>query len=70
MGQTINPFGKDIIKVSTEFCGRELSIETNRVAFKSHTVWVRYGDNVVAGTALASDKPRARCGLFPVNDRL
>ena len=66
MGQTINPFGKDIIKVSTEFCGRELSIETNRVAFKSHTVWVRYGDNVVAGTALASDKPRANADYFPL----
>lgn len=66
MGQTINPFGKDIIKVSTEFCGRELSIETNRVAFKSNTVWVRYGDNVVAGTGLASDKPRAGADYFPL----
>lgn len=66
MSQTINPFGKDIIKVSTQFCGRELSIETNRVAFKSHTVWVRYGDNVVAGTALASDKPREGSDYFPL----
>ncbi len=34
MAETINPFGKKIIKVSTDFCGRELSLEVGRVGFR------------------------------------
>ena len=53
MGQTINPFGKDIIKVETELCGRPLSLEVGRVGFRtSASVLVRYGDTVVLGTAM------------------
>lgn len=53
MGQTINPFNKDIIKVETEFCGRPLSLEVNRVGFRtSASVIARYGDTVVLGTAM------------------
>ncbi|MGC1177356.1 MAG: polyribonucleotide nucleotidyltransferase, partial [Candidatus Saccharimonadales bacterium] len=58
MGQTINPFGKDIIKVETELCGRTLSLEVGRVGFRtSASVLVRYGDTVVLGTAMVGDKP-------------
>ena len=35
MGQTINPFGQDIVKVETEFCGQTLSLETGRLAFQA-----------------------------------
>ena len=35
MGQTINPLGKDIIKVETELCGRTLSLEVGRVGFRT-----------------------------------
>lgn len=47
---TINPLGKDIIKVEGEFAGRKLTIETNRLAFQtSATVTVQMGDTVVLG---------------------
>lgn len=55
---TINPLGKDIIKVETEFCGRPLSLEVGRVGFRtSASVIARYGDTVVLGTAMVSNKP-------------
>ncbi|MGH7195243.1 MAG: polyribonucleotide nucleotidyltransferase [Candidatus Saccharimonadales bacterium] len=67
MGQTINPFGKEIIKVETEFCGRTLSLEVGRVGFRSDaSVIVRYGDTVVLGTAMASEKP-VSMDYFPLS---
>jgi polyribonucleotide nucleotidyltransferase len=58
MGQTINPLGKDIIKVETELCGRTLSLEVGRVGFRtSGSVMVRYGDTVVLGSAQVGKKP-------------
>jgi polyribonucleotide nucleotidyltransferase len=58
MGQTINPYGKQITVVETEFLGRTLSLEVNRVGFRTNaSVIVRYGDTVVLGTAMVSDKP-------------
>jgi polyribonucleotide nucleotidyltransferase len=54
---TINPFGKDITTVETEFCGRKLTLEVNRVGFRStSSVLVRYGETVVLGTAMVSDQ--------------
>lgn len=42
--------GKDIVRVSTDWLGRELSLEVNRVGFRTtSTVIVRYGDTVVLG---------------------
>jgi polyribonucleotide nucleotidyltransferase len=68
MGSTINPFGKDIIKVETEFLGRTLSLEVNRVGFRTTaSVLVRYGDTVVLGTAMVSDKPIAGFDYFPLS---
>ena len=48
--------GKDIIRVSTNWLGRELSFEVNRVGFRtSATVVVRYGDTVVLGMVDSGD---------------
>lgn len=54
----INPSGKDIFSVSTEFCGRPLTLEVNRVGFRTTgSVLVRYGDTVVLGSAQVSSRP-------------
>lgn len=68
MGQTINPYGKQIITVETDFLGRKLSLEVNRVGFRtSASVIVRYGDTVVLGTAMVSDKPITGFDYFPLS---
>jgi len=55
---TINPYGKDIITVTTEYQGRPLTLEVNRVGFRSTgSVLVRYGDTVVLGTAQVGTRP-------------
>src|SRR3982751_720710 len=67
MGDIINPFGKEIIKVETEFCGQTLSLEINRVGFRSSaTVLVTYGDTVVLGTAMVG-KPLQGFDYFPLS---
>jgi polyribonucleotide nucleotidyltransferase len=68
MGQTVNPSGKEIIKVETDFCGRKLSLEINRVGFRtSASVFVRYGDTVVLGTAMLSPKRLEGFDYFPLS---
>ncbi len=68
MGSTINPFGKDIIKVETEFCGRPLSLEVGRVGFRTTaSVIVRYGDTMVLGTAMVAQKPVHGFDYFPLS---
>lgn len=48
--------GKDIISVSTDWLGRELSFEVNRVGFRTTaTVMVRYGETVVLGVVNSGD---------------
>lgn len=55
---TINPYGKDIIKVTTEFEGRPLTLEVNRVGFRTTgSVLVTYGDTVVLGSAQVGTRP-------------
>ena len=55
---TINPHGKDVLSVTTEFQGRPLTLEVNRVGFRSTgSVLVRYGDTVVLGTAQVGSRP-------------
>jgi len=67
MAETINPFGKKIIKVETEFCGKTLSLEVGRVGFRtSASVLVRYGDTVVLGTAMVG-KPLQGFDYFPLS---
>ena len=68
MGQTINPTGKDIILVETDFCGRKLSLEVGRVGFRtSASVVVRYGDTVVLGTAMISPRSISGMDYFPLS---
>jgi polyribonucleotide nucleotidyltransferase len=67
MGQTVNPLGKDIVKVETEWCGRTLSLEVGRVGFRtSASVLARYGDTVVLGTAMVGSKP-VTMDYFPLS---
>lgn len=55
---TINPHGKEIISVSTELAGKTLTLEVNRVGFRSTaSVLVKYGDTVVLGTAMVGSRP-------------
>src|SRR3989338_11297316 len=68
MAQTINPFGKKVIKVTADFCGRELSLEVNRVGFRtSASVLARYGDTVVLGTAMVSSGKVEGLDYFPLS---
>ncbi len=54
----INPSGKEIISVTTELCGKPLTLEVNRVGFRTTgSVLVRYGDTVVLGSAQVSSRP-------------
>ena len=47
----INPFGKAILKVEREFCGRTLSLEVGRLAFRSKAaVLATYGQTTVLAT--------------------
>ena len=64
---TINPYGKDIIKVTTEFEGRPLTLEVNRVGFRTAgSVLVTYGDTVVLGSAQVGSRPIA-LDYFPLS---
>lgn len=55
---TINPNGKEIFSVTTDFCGRPLTLEINRVGFRTTgSVLVRYGDTVVLGSVQVGSKP-------------
>lgn len=54
----VNPYGKEIIKVTTEFEGRPLTLEVNRVGFRTTgSVLVTYGDTVVLGSAMVGSRP-------------
>jgi polyribonucleotide nucleotidyltransferase len=65
---TINPAGKEIISVETDLCGRTLTLEVNRVGFRtSASVIARYGDTVVLGTAMVSQKSVQGMDYFPLS---
>ena len=66
--EIINPFGKPIIKVETEFCGKTLSLEVGRVGFRtSASVLARYGETVILGTAMVSGQPVTGMDYFPLS---
>lgn len=68
MAGTVNPLGKNIIKVETDFCGRTLSLEVGRVGFRtSASVLARYGDTVVLGTAMVSSHSVSGMDYFPLS---
>ncbi|HRJ06694.1 MAG TPA: polyribonucleotide nucleotidyltransferase [Candidatus Saccharibacteria bacterium] len=55
---TINPNGKEITSVSVDFCGKPLTLEVNRVGFRTTaSVLVKYGDTVVLGTTMVGTRP-------------
>jgi polyribonucleotide nucleotidyltransferase len=65
---TINPTGKEIISVSGDFCGRPLTLEVNRVGFRTTaSVMVRYGDTVVLGTSMVGGRPAYAMDYFPLS---
>lgn len=65
---TINPHGKEIISVTADFCGRPLTLEVNRVGFRtSASVLVKYGDTVVLGTTMVSSKSLSGMDYFPLS---
>jgi polyribonucleotide nucleotidyltransferase len=67
MGKTINPFGKEIISVSGDFCGRELILETGRLAFQAKaSVTARYGDTVVQAV-VGVGEPVPGLDFFPLS---
>ena len=63
----INPHGKEIFSVTTDFHGQPLTLEVNRVGFRSTaSVLVRYGDTVVLGTAQVGSRP-VQLDYFPLS---
>jgi len=63
----INPSGKEIFSVTTELCGRPLTLEVNRVGFRTTgSVLVRYGDTVVLGSAQVGSRP-VQLDYFPLS---
>ena len=55
---TINPSGKEIFSLKADLCGKPLTLEVNRVGFRtSGSVMVRYGDTVVLGSSQVSARP-------------
>lgn len=55
-----------VSKVSTTINGKQLSIETGRMARQASSVIVRLGDTVVLATACAADSPREGIDFFPL----
>lgn len=63
----INPLGKDIISVSGDWCGRKLTLEVNRVGFRTTaSVLARYGDTVVLGSVMVGKADPTR-DYFPLS---
>ena len=63
----VNPTGKKTLTVSTDFCGKKLTLEVNRVGFRTtSSVLVTYGDTVVLGSVVVSDKP-VQQDFFPLS---
>ncbi|MBQ6130180.1 polyribonucleotide nucleotidyltransferase [Candidatus Saccharibacteria bacterium] len=65
--EIINPSGKTTQVLKTEWLGRELSLEVNRVGFRTtSSVLVRYGDTVVLGSVVVGTKPVVQ-DFFPLS---
>lgn len=63
----INPSGKKTLKLETDFCGRKLGLEVNRVGFRTtSSVLVTYGDTVVLGSVVVGTKPVVQ-DFFPLS---
>ncbi|MBQ9018299.1 polyribonucleotide nucleotidyltransferase [Candidatus Saccharibacteria bacterium] len=65
--EIINPNGKSTMRVSTEWLGRTLTLEVNRVGFRTtSSVLVTYGDTVVLGSVVVSKEP-VKQDFFPLS---
>ena len=65
--EIINPNGKKTLQVSTEWLGRKLTLEVNRVGFRTtSSVLVTYGDTVVLGSVVVGTKPVVQ-DFFPLS---
>ncbi len=65
--EIIHPFGGKTQKFTAKFCGRDLEIETGKMAFLADgAVTVRYGDTMVLGTAVVANQPRDGIDFFPL----
>ena len=65
--EIINPSGKKTVQVSCDWLGRKLTIEVNRVGFRStSSVLVTYGDTVVLGSVVVGTKPVVQ-DFFPLS---
>ena len=63
----INPKGLKTERISTEWCGRELTLEVNRVGFRTtSSVVVSYGDTTILGSVVVSKKPVEQ-DFFPLS---
>ena len=64
---TINPSGKEITSVTVDYCGRPLTLEVNRVGFRTTaSVLVKYGETVVLGTTQVGTRP-IQLDYFPLS---
>lgn len=65
--EIINPSGKKTLSVSTEWLGRRLTLEVNRVGFRAtSSVLVTYGDTVVLGSVVVGTRPVVQ-DFFPLS---
>ena len=65
--EIINPSGKKTQVVKCNWLGRELSLEVNRVGFRTtSSVLVKYGDTVVLGSVVVGTKPVVQ-DFFPLS---
>lgn len=65
--EIINPSGKQMIRVEKELLGRKLTLEVNRVGFRSTaSVLVTYGDTVVLGSVVVGKRPVVQ-DFFPLS---
>lgn len=65
--EIINPTGKTTTKVQTKWLGRDLTLEVNRVGFRTtSSVLVTYGDTVVLGSVVVSKNPVVQ-DFFPLS---
>lgn len=63
----INPNGKKTTSVTTQWQGRELKLEVNRVGFRTtSSVLVTYGDTTVLGSVVVSKQP-VKQDFFPLS---
>ena len=63
----IKPYGKDVVRVTTEYAGKPLTLEVNRVGFRTTaSVLVTYGETIVLGSTVVGTKP-VQLDYFPLS---